>query len=189
MKIGILGGTFNPVHMGHIILAEEAYKRLVLDKLIFVPSYIPPHKDNREIVPPDDRYRMVELAAGQRDGFEVSDIEIKMRGMSYSINTIKEFKRIYGADTQIYFIAGSDYAEELESWKDIDNLKRLCSFVLATRPGYRLKSKPPDTAIISVDTPDISSTDIRELIKEEKEFKKFLPEAVYNYIIKRRLYL
>jgi nicotinate-nucleotide adenylyltransferase len=132
---------------------------------------------------------MVELAVEKIPDFEVSDIEIRLKGTSYSINTIKELKKIYGSAQDIFFIAGSDYAEELKAWKDIEELKRLCNFVMATRPGYDLKTPPEDTRIISVDTPDISSTDIRSLIKEGKEFREFMPLEVYDYIVAGQLYL
>ncbi|MDB4349919.1 nicotinate-nucleotide adenylyltransferase, partial [Omnitrophica bacterium] len=175
MKIGILGGTFNPIHLGHLRLAEEALKKLSLDKLIFIPSYIPPHKPHEDIVSSAHRLRMVEIAVEEKPNLEVSDIEIKLKGTSYSINTIKKLKNIYGDGADIYFIAGSDYADELESWKDIENLKRLCRFVIATRPGYNPASRPAHTEVMDVDTPDISSTNIRRHIKEGKAFKELLP--------------
>lgn len=190
MKIGILGGTFNPIHLGHIRLAEEASKALRLDKIIFIPAYLPPHKKkDKDIIPWQDRYSMIELAIEDREPFEVSDIELRRKGTSYSINTIKELKDIYSGTDQIFFITGSDSVDELKTWKDIEELKKLCTFVIATRPGYNIASLPENATIINVDTPDISSTDIRRRIRQREPFEQSVPKKVYNYIIKRKLYL
>lgn len=188
MKIGILGGTFNPVHLGHIRLAEGALDKLFLDKLVFIPAYMPPHKPGEGMISPEDRYRMVELAVEGLANIEVSDIEMRVKEKSYSINTVKKLKDIYG-DHEIYFIAGSDYADELDTWKEIDSLKKLCSFVIATRPGYKLESPPENTRSIEIATPDISSTNIRKRIRAAREFKELVPEKVYGYIKDRGLYL
>lgn len=189
MKIGILGGTFNPIHLGHIELAKSILKKLKLDKMIFVPTFVPPHKPGKGIVSSKERYKMVELAIDGMQNMEASDIEIRRKGTSYSVDTIKEFKVIYGDAADLYFIAGSDYAGELQSWKDIGDLKRLCSFVIATRPGYRDIQQLPDTHIIDIDTPNISSSDIRRRIGSNISFKELVPQQVYNYIVTRRLYL
>ncbi|MBL7069090.1 MAG: nicotinate-nucleotide adenylyltransferase [Candidatus Omnitrophica bacterium] len=190
LKIGILGGTFNPVHLGHIELAEKSVDRLGLDKLIFVPAYIPPHKRyDSGIIKWQDRYRMIELAIDGKKGFDISDVEIKRKGASYSINTIKEFKEIYGDKDALYFIAGSDSVGELDTWKDIDELKKLCTFVIVKRPGFKAQAPPEDTVVLELDTPDISATDIRECIKKRLPFQQKVPEKVYQYIIERRLYL
>lgn len=189
MKIGILGGTFNPIHNGHIRLAKDARSKLDLDKVIFIPSYAPPHKSSEGIVSPQDRLHMVKLAIKDESGLEASDIEIKLKGTSYSINTIKELKREYGDGVEIFFIAGSDYADELDTWKDIEDLKRLCNFIIATRPGYKLEEEPPNTTAIEVDTPDISASQIRELVKGGEGFEEHLPKKVSSYIKDKRLYL
>ena len=170
MKIGILGGTFNPIHLGHIRLAEEALEKFELDKVIFIPTYIPPHKINKDIISFQNRYKMVELAIEEKSNFEVSDLEVKLKGISYSVNTIKELKKIYDDTTNIYFVVGSDYAEELGLWKDIEDLKKLCKFAIITRLG------------------NISSTNIRKLIRERKPFKNLLPQKVYDYILMNKLY-
>ncbi|MFH1753811.1 MAG: nicotinic acid mononucleotide adenylyltransferase, partial [Candidatus Omnitrophota bacterium] len=120
--------------------------------------------------------------------FEVSDIEVKAKTKSYSIDTVKKLKDLYGPECEIYFIAGSDYAGELDTWREIDALKKLCSFVIAARPGYKLERSPEDTRFIEVDTPDISSTEIRERVRDGKEFKELVPEKVYGYIKEKRLY-
>lgn len=189
MKIGILGGTFNPIHSGHLRLAEEVFGKLKLDKLIFVPACTPPHKSHVDIIAWQDRYRMTELAVKKNPSFEVSDIEKKRNGPSYSIDTVRELKGFYGGAPEIFFITGSDSIDELDSWKDIEALKDISSFVIATRPHYGTDDLPRRTIAVEVDTPNISSRDIRRRIKENKPFKELLPVEVYNYIIKRRLYL
>lgn len=188
MKIGILGGTFNPVHLGHIALARESYKKLKLDKLIFIPAYIPPHKNSKQIISWKDRYRMLELAIEEHKAFEISDIEIKRKGKSYSIDTIKEVRKAY-AGAEVLFITGSDSIEELKDWKDIEGLKGLCTFIIAARPGYKMDSIPANTEALSADTLDVSSTKIRELVKQGADFRAFVPEKVYEYIGMRKLYL
>jgi len=188
-RIGILGGTFNPLHNGHMALAEEARAKLSLDKLIFVPACIPPHKSAKDIIPARDRYEMILLALEDRPEFEVSDIEIKLKGKSYSINTVKKFKDIYGKDAEIFFITGSDSLQELAAWKDIAKLKDICTFVIAARPGYAAAGQPAGTIFMKADTPDISSTDIRRRVKEGEPFRGLVPIGIYNSIIIRKLYL
>jgi len=190
MKIGILGGTFNPVHLGHIELAKKSFDALGLDRLIFVPAYIPPHKkDQSGIIKWQDRCKMIELAIEGEDKFEISDIEIGQKGPSYSINTIKLFKDIYTDKDRLYFIAGSDYVKELDTWKDIDELKKLCTFVIVKRPGFEAGTSPENTVVLALDTPDISATDIRDRVKRHLPFQNRVPQKVYRYIMENGLYL
>ena len=121
MKIGILGGTFNPIHIGHLILAEEAREKLALDVVIFVPTYLPPHKDDADIIAARDRMTLVKLAIKGNRHFLVSDIEIKRDGRSYTIDTIKELKMRYPKD-ELCFIIGSDLLNYLPEWKDLDEI-------------------------------------------------------------------
>jgi nicotinate-nucleotide adenylyltransferase len=187
MKIGILGGTFNPIHLGHLILAEEVMEKLNLDKIIFVPTYLPPHKDNSDIAPALDRFKMVKLAIKGNERFSVSDIEIKRKGRSYTIDTVKEFKKLYPND-ELYFICGSDLLNYLDSWRDLDEILKLINFVVATRPGYPLDKIPAHIQRIDIRAIDISGFVIRQAIKNKKSFRYLVPEAVYRYINKRGLY-
>ncbi len=190
MKIGILGGTFNPVHLGHIALAKEVKDKLGLDRVIFVPAYIPPHKlDDKDIISSQDRYRMVELAIKDNPDFELSDIEIRRAGTSYSIDTIKKFRDIYGERAEIFFITGSDSISELDRWKDIELIKKECALVIVKRPGYTVGRLLPGTMVMDLGTPDISSTEIRSHIRDGRRFKEFVPREVRDYIIKKKLYL
>ena len=187
MKIGILGGTFNPIHIGHLILAEEVKDRLKLDKIIFVPTNIPPHKQSSDIISAKERYKMIRLAIKTNKDFSVSDIEIKRGGISYTIQTIQEFKRIYPKD-QLYFITGSDLLKYLDEWKDLNQILEMVNFVVATRPGYPLEMIPPYMKTLEIRAVDISGFQIREYIKEKRSIRYLVPENVLRYINKKGLY-
>jgi len=187
MKIGILGGTFNPIHIGHLILAEEAREKLGLDRIIFVPAYLPPHKDNSDIALAKDRLAMVKLAISGNQYFSVSDLEIKRDGRSYTIDTMKEFKNIYPHD-ELYFIIGSDLLKYLDDWKDLVEIIKMVKFIVATRPGYPLEKIPPYISTVAIRAVDISGFEIRRCLKEDKSFRYLVPELVYKYIIKNNLY-
>ncbi|MDI6734697.1 MAG: nicotinate-nucleotide adenylyltransferase [bacterium] len=187
MPIGILGGTFNPIHYGHLLAAEEARQRFNLQEVIFVPCARPPHKNQPDIAGPEDRYKMTCLAISSNKYFKASDIEIKRGGPSYSEDTLREFKKIYGEDVQLYFIIGADAIAELDTWKNVEKLPQLCQFIAVNRPGYNLKSG--DFAyILEIPGVDISSTAIRQRIKQGKSIKYLVPEEVEKYIYKHRLY-
>ncbi|MDD5501774.1 MAG: nicotinate (nicotinamide) nucleotide adenylyltransferase, partial [Candidatus Omnitrophica bacterium] len=121
MKIGVIGGTFNPVHIGHLILAEEAREKLGLDKVILIPTAMPPHKDASGIAPAEDRLKMLKLSVKGNKFFSVSDMEIRRRGRSYTIDTLRELKRRFARD-EIYFIIGSDLLKYLNEWKDLGQI-------------------------------------------------------------------
>lgn len=187
MKIAILGGTFNPVHIGHLILAEEAREKLGLDKVIFVPTFLPPHKDNSDIALATDRLSMIRLAIKTNKYFMVSDTEIKRNGRSYTIDTIKEFKERFSTD-DLYFIIGSDLLKYLDEWKDLNEIIKLVRFIVATRPGFPLEKIPSYIDTLPIRAVDISAFEIRECVKENKSFHYLVPEGVFNYINKRALY-
>ncbi len=187
MKIGILGGTFNPIHIGHLILAEEAREKLGLDKVFFVPTCIAPHKDNSDVTDVSYRLAMIKLAISGNKYFFVSDVEIKRTGRSYTIDTIKEFKKKFPSD-ELYFIIGSDLLKYLDEWKDLGEIVRMVGFVAATRPGYPLESIPSYIKTIPIRAVDVSGFEIRKAIKEDKSFRYLVSEAVFNYINKRALY-
>ena len=187
MKIGILGGTFNPVHIGHLILAEEAREKLGLEKMVFVPANQPPHKDNSDIAAGSIRLKMLKLAIKGNKHFGVSDAEIKRQGRSYTIDTIREFKQKYPAD-EVYFIIGSDLLKYLDEWKDLSEINKMVKFIAATRPGYPLEKIPAYIKTLGIRAVDISGFEVRRCILENKSFRYLVPEAVFNYINKAKLY-
>ncbi len=199
-KYGIMGGTFDPIHVGHLVIAEEIRCKFKLDKVIFIPAGNPPHKDNSKITSGDHRYQMTLLATISNPYFDVSSIELDRKGITYTIDTIKELKKCCKDSAEFYFITGADSLLELSTWKEVDQLLNMCKFVAATRPGFQMskietKVKELESkyskAIYTVSVPalQISSTDIRNRIKEGTTVKYLLPESVESYIIKHKLYL
>lgn len=138
MRIGIMGGTFNPIHLGHLRAAEEIYWAFDLDKIIFVPSYRPPHKEENKVAPALHRYEMVSLATIFTPYFSVSSIEIDRPGRSYSVETVQELQKVYGKDTILYFIVGVDAFLEISTWRNAKELFASVQFIVTARPGWRL---------------------------------------------------
>ncbi|MFH1198955.1 MAG: nicotinate-nucleotide adenylyltransferase [Candidatus Omnitrophota bacterium] len=188
MKIGVLGGTFNPIHIGHLILAEEVREKLGLDKIIFVPACRPPHKDGSDIIDAANRFEMIKTAIAKNNHFAVSDIETKRNGRSYTIDTLREFKKVYPQD-ELYFIIGSDLLKYLDDWKDLNEIIKMVKFIAATRPGYPLEKIPSYISTIPIRAVDVSGFEIRQAIKEGKSFRYLVPESVFNYISKNKLYI
>lgn len=189
MKIGILGGTFNPIHIGHLILAEEARDRLKLDKVIFMPVYIPPHKNSSELIKATARYSMCLLAIKNNSHFQVSKLEIEREGKSYSVETLKEIRKQYGKDTELFFLTGSDSLRELFSWKDVNDIFKLSQFVVAERPGYPIEKLPREVKVVLITPIEVSSSLIRERVREGKSIRYLVTDEVRDYIIKNNLYL
>ncbi|MDD5292211.1 MAG: nicotinate-nucleotide adenylyltransferase [Candidatus Omnitrophica bacterium] len=187
MRIGIFGGTFNPIHFGHLVLAQQAYEKLNLDKVIFIPSFYPPHKKDCSIVSASHRYNMVKLAIKGNPRFEISDIEIKRKGRSFLIDTLRQLKKIYPKAT-LFFISGSDVSGQIRRWKSIDEILSLAKFVLAKRPGYRLKKSNRNIAMISITELDISSSMVRKKIKAGQSIRYLMPLRIYRYIKEKGLY-
>jgi len=189
MRIGILGGTFNPIHIGHLTLAKEAVRQLKLDKLIFIPSYLPPHKDQKGILDAEHRFKMVASAISGNPKFEASRIEVDLKKKSYSIDTLKKLRTQYGPDTEFFFIIGSDSLKELVTWRQIDEIFKLSAFVVAKRPGFSIEETPSQVQAITMAEMDISSTEIRKRLKEGKDISNLVPDEVRGYIKDNRLYI
>ncbi|MFI5206325.1 MAG: nicotinate-nucleotide adenylyltransferase [Candidatus Paceibacterales bacterium] len=189
-RIGVIGGTFNPVHIGHLAIAQTAQEAMKLQKVIFVPSNWPPHKMDSNIAPAKDRYNMVRLAIKGNPLFEISDFEIKKEGKSYTIDTLWHFRRIFPGDTELFFIIGGDTLPQLKNWKYIDDILKISTFIVVNRPGQFRKTKGIKIDYYSVSMPgiDISSSYVRGRIAQNKNTKYFVADSVLEYIRKHKLY-
>lgn len=197
-KIAIMGGTFDPIHYGHLVTAEAVMHEYQIDQVLFIPSGQPPHKTEGQVTPADHRYLMTLLATETNPRFFSSRIELDRKGYTYTIDTIRELKEMYPG-SEIYFITGADAFSNILSWKNPELLLSSCHFVAATRPGYsRAKAAPQIEALmdrhadtlhyLEVPALSISSSEIRARVKEGRPIKYLLPETVENYIYKHGLY-
>lgn len=198
-KVGILGGTFDPIHVGHLVTAEAVRIEYDLEKVLFIPAGNPPHKQNATVTPALQRYIMTVMATFSNPAFIVSPIEIERPGPSYTIHTVRDLAQQYGDQTELYFITGADAVGDLPTWNNIEDILALCHFVGATRPGcismidtvIEYFGEIGRQRIHRLATPelDISSTDIRERVKNGRSIKYIVPESVEQYIFKEKLYL
>ena len=197
-RIGILGGTFNPIHLGHLLTAQDALEQLKLERVIFIPSARPPHKVVDKLASERDRLQMIKLAIRGNDHFEVDDIEIKRGGKSYSVETLTELRR-RDPRADFYFIIGADSLRELHLWRDVARLVTLCTFVTVPRPGFEPKpviDPRLDAAtrrrlrqhVLRGHACDIASRDIRARVASGRSIRYLVPDAVREYIRRRRLY-
>jgi nicotinate-nucleotide adenylyltransferase len=198
MKLGVMGGTFDPVHTGHLIAAEVARVKLELDTILFVPAGRPWLKTGRFITPAAHRVQMVRLATESNPFFALSMAEVERPGPSYTVDTMREMRNRYGSEVELVFILGSDNMPGLQKWKDIEELLRLCSLAVMRRAG----SRPPEQRererllsgkrgkIIFVDMPviGISSSDIRERVRKGLSVRYMVADAVERYIVEENLY-
>jgi len=218
MKLGIYGGTFNPVHYGHLRTAQEVLERLSLDRVIFIPAGKTPF-DKPELIKASHRYRMVKDAITDNPGFEISDLEIRTRGKSFTVDTIMKLRNTY-AGSKLYFILGTDAFLDLQHWKQPERILGLANMVVILRPGYaftdlssspylksisikKLKeldrgekdlfsfdiSREQKGILFKVTGLEISASNIRNLIISGKSVKYLLPDSVESYIISHKLYL
>jgi len=189
MKVGVLGGGFNPIHFGHLRAAEEVRERLKLDKIMFVPTYRPPHKRVSDSF--EQRRAMVAQAIKGNAAFSVSTIERERNGKSFTIETIRRLQRRFPQD-RLYFIMGADQLLEIRNWRSPRTLFRLCRIVVINRPGYRLTQRKNHfgrgARFVSMTPLDISSTDIRRRVAHGQSIRYLVPEPVARYIKKHKLY-
>ncbi len=194
--IGVFGGTFNPIHLGHLKVAKSAMEECNLSKVIFLPNGNPPHKSGEYIAPAHHRYNMIKLAIDGIDGFELSDYELKREEPSYTVDTNRVFKSIYNCP--VYFIIGADSLYTLSQWKNYKTLINECRFIVAARSGqgipnlldacHQHNKNGGNATPLSMDFYNVSSTDIRCLVQENSELKALVPEAVIQYIKNNNLY-
>ncbi len=198
-RIGIMGGTFNPVHNGHIAIADAAMEQFVLDKVVFVPSGLPPHKTKAEIIDKEHRFKMIKMALRGHKHFSTSRIEMDRPGYSYAVDTFKAFHKKFGKKAKLFYIMGLDSINDILNWKKPLELFKFCEFVVATRPGNslrlfkRLVKFPPlqrevDKIHLMEVHIDISATEIRKRIKKGKSITKMVPRKVKQYIKKEELF-
>ncbi|MDR3562886.1 MAG: nicotinate-nucleotide adenylyltransferase [Negativicutes bacterium] len=198
LKIGIMGGTFDPIHIGHLVTAEAVRIEYCLDKVLFIPAGTPPHKLDSPVTPAIHRYIMTVMATYSNPCFFVSAIEMERPGPSFTIDTLRALAEQYDKSTEFYFITGADAIGELPTWNNVDQVFDLCHFVAATRPGCVVTlddvidffGDKGRERIHRLATPEleISSTDIRERVKRGRSIKYIVPESVESYILKEALY-
>jgi len=210
MDIGIFGGSFNPIHIGHLIVAEEVFQQRGLSKVIFMPTGISPHKESGDLIDSSHRYQMVKSAIRDNEHFEVSDIEIKRSGKSYTIDTIRILREIYGEEHTLYLIMGTDMITEISTWKDISILSGMCHFIVVNRSpisangisespslecglrGIKVFSDEKIAEIervkVTMPTIGISSTEIRDRLRSGRSIRYLVPQCVEDYIRTYNLY-
>lgn len=197
MRLGIMGGTFDPIHFGHLVTADEALVQYNLDKVIFMPTGSPARKTEVSVTSAEHRYLMTVIATSANPDFDVSRLEIDRAGLTYTIDTILALKDSFGPKVEIYFITGADAVWEIATWKDADRFQGLCTFISATRPGYDISAAIEEHAeslsnlsveFIEVPALAISSTDIRERVGSRRPIRYLTPEPVVAYIHKYGLY-
>ncbi len=217
-KLGLLGGTFNPIHNGHLTIARQTRDALSLDRILFIPTGDPPHKPDAGLAPAKNRYEMVRLAIAADSTLAVSDIEFRRPGKSYSIDTVRSLRQEYGAATQLAFLIGLDAFLDFPSWRQPEMFLTLCSFVVISRPGTsfqaldRLRLLPdiPAQSLSDLDSGrtskleiplgaqrvtclrlppcDISASDIRNRVRHGQPLVNLLPPSVESYILQHHLY-
>ncbi len=193
-RVGIMGGTFDPIHYGHLVTAEEAVVQFGLDQVVFVPTGRPWMKADRLVSPAEDRYLMTVVATASNPRFSVSRVEIDREGPTYTVDTLRALADEH-PDAELFFITGADAILEIFEWKDPEEVLSLAHFIAATRPGYDLArfeaaapTHHPKVSTMDIPALAISSSDIRRRVKEGRAIRYLLPEGVKSYIEKQGLY-
>ena len=217
-RIGLLGGTFNPIHNAHLAIARQAREMLELDRVVMIPSGDPPHKPSNGLASAKDRYEMVRLALASDPSLAISDVEVRRSGKSYSIDTVRRLQQEYGNETRLYFLIGLDAFLEFATWREPETLLTLCSFVVLSRPGLSFQAlstlplipRLPQASLMDLDQgrtarldvqiglqsliclrvapSTVSASDIRERIARGASTANLLPPAVESYILQHHIY-
>ncbi len=199
-KLGLMGGTFDPIHNGHLLIANEAAWRLGLERILFVPTGDPPHKRDHLVSPAPARLEMVRRATADNPMFEVSTIELDRQGLSYTVDTLKNLREIYGPATEFFFIIGADAAAELLNWHDPRQVLQLARLVVADRPGYvlplaKLRAGLPGLDLtdrmLTLDVPmvEIASHELRARVAQGQPITYLVPDEVAEFIAQEKLYV
>jgi nicotinate-nucleotide adenylyltransferase len=198
-SLGLMGGTFDPIHLAHLVTAEGVFEQFALDKIIFIPTGVPPHKRSHVVTAARHRFEMVRLATAGNPRFEVSRVEIDREGLSFTVDTLQEMKTLNPPGSRLYFITGTDAILGVETWREPERLMRMCQFIAVQRPGLdpeaarqgldRLEERY-NCRILRADVPaiDTSSSDIRRRVGELRSIRYLVPEAVETYIHEHGLY-
>jgi nicotinate-nucleotide adenylyltransferase len=194
-RLGVMGGTFDPIHHGHLLTAEEAAVQFGLDEVVFVPTGQPWMKEERDVSSPEHRYLMTVIATASNPRFFVSRLEVDREGPTYTVDTLRELKEQRGGNVDLFFVTGADAVLEIFQWKDPDEILELAHFIAATRPGYDLArfeaeepSRHQNVSVMNIPALAISSTDIRERVREGRPIRYLVSEGVESYIEKAGLY-
>lgn len=197
-RLGIMGGTFDPIHYGHLVAAEMARSEFNLSKVLFIPSGKPPHKDRRDISAADLRFEMIERAIQDNPAFDISALELERKGPSYTVDTLRVLRRTW-PEHELYFITGTDALREIFSWREAEEILMMTEFIGAARPGFdasdfllQVQQEHPETQgrihYLEVPALAISSTDIRARVKRGQPIRYLLPEPVRHFIQQYGLY-
>ena len=195
-RLGMLGGTFDPVHRGHLSVARAVFGHFNLDRILFIPARIPPHKAHKDISAPMHRYLMCVLATLQMPEFCVSRVEIHRQGASYTIETLRELRELTGDETELFTILGADMVLDIVNWHKPDAILDESTVIGVSRPGFGLQKleqtlgaeRSQKVEVYPADTPDISGTEIRQRVNNGETIDEMVPEAVAQYISAARLY-
>jgi nicotinate-nucleotide adenylyltransferase len=186
MRLGLLGGSFNPIHHGHLISATRAAEAVKLDRVLFIPTAVSPLKNGNDLAPAADRWGMLRLALRGNRLFEASDVELRRGGVSYTVDTLRELRRRTKAS--LFWIIGADAARLLPRWKSIAEVRRLAAFIILPRPGDSLPRKMPKDHIVKAPLLEISSSEIRDRIRRGLSVRYLVPDAVERYLLRKGLY-
>ena len=194
MKVCLFGGTFDPPHLGHLIIAQTIFEAENFDQIVFVPAYQPPHKNGMKISPVDQRLEMLKIAISENPNFIMSDLEIQRKGLSYSIDTIIDYKKQNNLNSdELFYLIGSDSLKQFKKWKDTKKIIDECRVIVAIRPGFRPSDIPnwilAKIQFASIPRIEISSTTIRDRWIDNKTIRYMVTESVWQYINKNKLYL
>jgi nicotinate-nucleotide adenylyltransferase len=191
MKLGIFGGTFNPPHMGHLIVAEHVRTELNLDRILFLPAAIPPHKLTDEIISANHRVAMLRCALEGNEHFEISDIEIERGGLSYTVDTLRQLKQ--RGEDELFLLIGMDNLLEFHTWKSPEKILQLATVVVMTRPGFDSENVPPKmkdhVTICPVPEIGIASREIRLRVRDGQTVRYLVSDSVAEYIRQHKLYV